>query len=53
MRDVILTRSEALDLSSEHYLAGNILTNPDWDAPLAEIEAALSYWNVTVLEDED
>lgn len=46
-----ITRSEALDLCADHFLAGNIDANPGYDAPLAEIESALSAWNVAVVED--
>ena len=52
MRNSTITRDEALDVITEHYMMGNLPVNPASDAPLAELESALSFWNVTVVENE-
>lgn len=46
-----LSRDEALDFATDHFIAGNLNKNVPSTASNSEIELLLSPWGVTVTEE--
>jgi len=44
----LMTRDEALDLATDHYLAGNIDIQVSDESSNSEVEQALSFWHIRI-----